>query len=198
MKIRPFVSFNLIFSFIAMTFTGIVLFIVPYGRIAYWNSWTLFGLSKDQYSELHVAFMVVFLIFGLIHIYLNWKAIFGYLRTRTRLVCFMKKEFAAALLLNLFFFAGSLNYIEPFNSYFNMYNSVKNYWTEKLGEPPYGHAELSSLAKLCKKTGIDIDAAQKTLKIRKIKFDKKQTLKKIAEHNNMSPRDVYEIIISKK
>jgi hypothetical protein len=197
MKIRPFVSFNLVFSFVAMTLTGFVLFIVPQGRIAYWCNWKLFGLGKDRYGELHTAFMVLFVFFGLIHIFLNWKAIFGYLRTRTRLVCFLKKEFIAALLLNIFFFVGSLYYLEPFNTYFNFYEDVKEYWAKDLGEPPYGHAEESTLIKFTRKIGVDLNNATKALKKKDIVFNKNQKLKDIAESNDKSPKEIYEIIINK-
>ncbi|MCD6433505.1 MAG: DUF4405 domain-containing protein, partial [Sulfurimonas sp.] len=66
-----------------MSYTGIMLFIVPHGRVAYWADWHLFGLSKGQYGELHTTSMVVFLLFASLHIYYNWKPIVSYMKDKT-------------------------------------------------------------------------------------------------------------------
>ena len=59
-------------SFIGMVFTGVILFVVPPGRIANWTGWTLIGLTKHQWIGLHDWFSVIFIAASVFHIYLNW------------------------------------------------------------------------------------------------------------------------------
>jgi len=49
--LKKVTSLSLGFSFLIMSYTGIILFLVPKGKIAYWVDWHLFGLSKSQYGE---------------------------------------------------------------------------------------------------------------------------------------------------
>ncbi len=48
---RSLIAFMVTWSFAVLTVTGIVLYIVPQGRIAYWTLWSFLGLSKDQWGE---------------------------------------------------------------------------------------------------------------------------------------------------
>ena len=69
---KKIVSLSLIFSFFIMSYTGLGLFIAPHGKVAYWNDWYFWGLSKVDYANLHTTSMVVFVLFGILHIYYNW------------------------------------------------------------------------------------------------------------------------------
>jgi hypothetical protein len=44
---RGFASLLTTFSFIVMSISGILLFIVPQGRIAEWTDWRMLGLTKS-------------------------------------------------------------------------------------------------------------------------------------------------------
>ena len=81
---RKATSLTLGISFLIMSYTGIMLFIVPKGKVAYWVDWHLFGLSKEQYGELHTTSMVVMLIFSGLHIYYNWSAIVNYMKNKSK------------------------------------------------------------------------------------------------------------------
>ena len=47
---RGFTSFTLTLSFILISVSGIVLYIVPSGRVAYWINWKLVGLTRDNWD----------------------------------------------------------------------------------------------------------------------------------------------------
>ena len=79
---RAFVSVLVAFSFILMTITGLVLFIAPACRIARDTSWTVFGFDKDQWIATHVWFSTAFVIASAFHIYLNWKALINYFKSK--------------------------------------------------------------------------------------------------------------------
>ncbi|MFP7753178.1 DUF4405 domain-containing protein [Thermodesulfobacteriota bacterium B35] len=48
MNIRRITSMTMLVSFVLLSVTSIVLYIVPHGRVAYWADWHLWGLSKTQ------------------------------------------------------------------------------------------------------------------------------------------------------
>ena len=63
---------------------------------------------------------------------------------------------------------------------------------EKYGEPPYGHAELSSLKSFVKKVGIDLDEAKKLLSKAGVTITgDQQTIAEIAELNEMTPKELH-------
>ena len=83
---KKITSLTLGFSFLTMSFTGIMLYIVPKGKIAYWADWQMFGLSKGDYGDIHTTSMVVFILFGGFHIYYDWKPIVSYMKDTTKKV----------------------------------------------------------------------------------------------------------------
>jgi hypothetical protein len=128
---RKITSLSLGFSFLIMSFTGIVLYIAPSGRVSRWLDWHLFGLDKIQYQELHTTSMVIFLIFGILHIYYNWKSIVNYMKDSSKKISFTKKEFLIAFILNVLFVIGTLTLIQPFKGFIDLGNNIKNSWGAK-------------------------------------------------------------------
>ncbi|MEN8155102.1 MAG: DUF4405 domain-containing protein, partial [Acidobacteriota bacterium] len=114
---RSFVSFGMLFSFIIMTLTGIVLYITPPGRVAKWVTWTFFGLEKDEWQAVHTIFSYLFLILSIFHIFfMNWKTIKLYIKKKTKKGINRKKELYASIVLTLIFFAGTVIKVPPFQS----------------------------------------------------------------------------------
>jgi len=195
LSLRRFTSLSITFSFFVMTYTGIMLFIVPQGKIAYWTNWELFGLSKTQYGNLHVTFMVLFLIGIILHIYLNWNPIMVYLKNKNREFSLLTKEFILAFSFTLIFILGTLYEVAPFKTFLDFESSVKESWVTDKTIPPYGHAELSSLKSLCKKSYIDLEKAIETLNkngIVGVNANKKVAV--IAQENGLAPSDIYNMI----
>jgi hypothetical protein len=140
----------MLLSFIVLAYTGIMLFLSPQGRVAYWSGWQLLGLNKDQYGQLHTTFMVLFLVGGIWHIILNWKSITNYLKNKSRHAPRPKllvPEFSVALILTLFFLVGTLADLPPFRAFLGAGESIKSFWERREGSPPWGHAEESGLAR---------------------------------------------------
>ena len=195
---RKITSLTLGIAFLIMSYTGIILFLVPQGKIAYWADWHLLGLSKTQYGDLHSTTMVIFLIFASIHIYYNWKPLVSYLKDTAKKISFTKKEFVIALLINIVFVTGTLYSIQPFKAFLGLGDSVKDYWAKEYGEPPYGHAEETKLYVLCKKQNIDLERAKEILNQNKIVFEENQNLLTIAKNNSTSPNKIYNMITTNK
>lgn len=198
-SLRRFTSLTITFSFLIMTYTGILLFIAPKGRVANWTNWKLFGLDKTQYTNLHVTFMVLFIIVSIFHIYLNWKPLMSYFKNKSREFSLLTKEFIFALTINIFFIVGTLYYWAPFEQFLDFEEDVKSSWEKKADKAPYSHAELSTIEEFAKKTGKDATRVMDQLKAKNMQgvaLDK--TIEKIAKENGKSPSQLFEILQSQK
>lgn len=194
-SLRRFTSLCITFSFIIMTYTGIMLFIVPQGKIAYWTNWKIFGLTKTQYGNLHVTFMVLFLVGMALHLYLNYKPLIVYLKNKRREFSLLTKEFILAFGFTLVFLLGTLYEVAPFKTFLDFETDIKASWEEDGGVPPYGHAELSSLKSLCKKSDIDLEKAIATLQEKGFKnIDADARLIDIANANGVAPNIIFNTI----
>jgi hypothetical protein len=191
---KKITSLTLALSFLVMTYTGVMLFLCPHGRVAYWSDWHLLGLSKNQYGDIHTTSMVIFILFGMLHIYYNWKPIVSYLKNRDKKISFTKKEFVIAFLINAIFISGTLLATGPFKLFLDFEEGIKDNWTKTYGEPPYGHAEESKLNVFCKKMDIDLDKAKKILTDHNISFQEDQTLKTIAVNSGTTASFIYALI----
>jgi len=208
MKIRRVISLTVLLSFIMLALSGIMLFLSPQGRVAYWAGWKILGLTKDQYSAIHTTFMVLFLTVGIWHIVLNWRPITGYLKDRSRKIRLITPESAVALGLTLAFLAGPLTGLFPFRQFLDAGEAVKSYWEETVGAPPWGHAEENSLQRFCRGmedyhrlehqelVRIDCEEALVALRNQGLAVEGlDQSLMEIAESNGTTPQLLSGIIL---
>jgi hypothetical protein len=192
MNIRRITSLTGLVSFIFLFITIIVLYIVPQGRVAYWADWRLWGLTKEQWGNIHINIGLLFLLSIFLHIYYNWKALLNYLKNKARQLKVLTREFNAALVLTLVFGIGTYFEVVPFSWVLELNEQFKDKAAVKYGEPPYGHAELSTLKAFAAKTGLDLAPSLTRLKQNNIVFENEnQSLKDIARINDISPRKVY-------
>jgi hypothetical protein len=197
MKLRKITSLTALLSFICMVVTSLILYIVPQGRVAYWADWSLLGLDKTQWGDLHINMGLLFLLSLGLHIYYNWKAILAYLKDKARRMRVFTPDFNAALVLTLAILGGTLLAVPPFNWPLALNAHFKDVAAAKYGEPPYGHAELSPLRQLARRTDLDLPAAVAALKAAGIRFDSEQaTLQDIARQNSRAPQAIFQIMQS--
>jgi len=192
MIIRRTVSLTLLISLLPLVLTSVILYIVPEGRVAYWSDWTMLGLSKSQWGDIHINLGWLFLIAGLVHLYLNWKPVVTYMKSKAREVKIFTLEFNIGLLLTLFFIVGTLMEIPPLSTILDFGTSFKEAASAKYGEPPYGHAELSSLKTLARRTGLDLAKIKTELLAAGVKYkDEEQTVLEVAKGNHLTPKEVW-------
>jgi hypothetical protein len=207
MKIRRVISLTMFLGFAVMVYTGLMLFLTPHGRVAYWNSWRLAGLSKDQYAQLHTTFMIVFIVAGVWHLVLNWGAIKTYLKTRARKWRLFTAEFNVALVLVLLFAVGTLTLLPPWSTLLAWQSSIKDYWERRDGSPPWGHAEENTLARFTRGlvdwerldrgrlVSLSVEEASVALRAAGLVVeDGKQRLIDIAAANDTTPGRLMEIL----
>ena len=195
MNIRKITSLTMLISFVLCILTSVILYIVPHGRVVDWSNWQLWGLSKAQWSELHLNLGNLLLLAGFLHIYYNWKPITVYLKNKSKQMKVFTVNFNIALILTLIVGFGTYFQIPPMSTIINIGESIKDSAGIKHGEPPYGHAELSSLKTFTKKVDLDLSKSIALLRQANIQFENEtQTINDIAKENNLTPKQLYDII----
>lgn len=185
-------SLTAFLSLFFILLTSGVLFIVPHGRVAYWADWKLWSLSKDQWTAIHINAGILFLVAVVVHTCFNWKNISLYMKDKRRHLRIFTRDFNIALLLTLLFVAGTQFGLPPFATIIDINNHIKDGAAHKYGEPPYGHAELSSLKVFARHMDIHLDRALQGLKAAgySVKSDS-QSLKEVALANHVPPQRIY-------
>ena len=195
---RSLTSLLALAGFLMLVVTGIMVYIAPQGRIAYWVDWRFGGLTKTHWGNIHIIAGLLFMVAGSFHIYFNWKPLLNYLKGRMAAGVHRRRELVVTVALTVALVAGSIAGVPPLRYVFDLNDYVKEAWVKTPNHiPPFGHAELLSLAEFTRKMRIDLDAATEQLRAAGMVIDgSDQTLAAIAEANRTSPRFLFEIIKS--
>ncbi|MEZ4598613.1 MAG: DUF4405 domain-containing protein [Syntrophotaleaceae bacterium] len=189
---RRIASLTAFLSMFFILLTSTVLFIVPQGRVAYWADWKLWGLSKDDWTAIHINSGILFLAALVIHTFYNWNSITLYLRNKRRQVKIFTVDFNLALALTLLFVAGTQFVIPPFSTIIDINTRIKEAAVRKYGDPPYGHAELSTLRDFSRHMDLDLERALRGLAEAGYTVESDlRPLKEIALANGVAPQEIY-------
>ena len=193
---RAFISLCSLVSFILLCFTGVILYLEPHGRVAYWTKWHFLNLEKDQWGNIHIYSGLLFLVTGGFHIYYNWKPLMKYLSGKIESALRYKRELLISIIIFIWITVSGIWSLPPLVYVSDMGELIKNSWVKSPElEPPFGHAELVSLQTFCKKQRIPLDQAMLALRDAGFTVDSpKSTLSEIAESKRTSGMGVYEVI----
>lgn len=194
---RAFFSVLTALSFIGMAFTGVILFVVPPGRIANWTGWTLLGLTKHQWIGLHDWFSIIFVVASVFHVYLNWKLFVSYFKSKVSKAFALRIEWALALVICGVVFLGTLGDITPFSSLLVWNENIKHSWDSPQQRAPIPHAELLTLTELAEQVrDVDLETMLANLKARGIEVESPDiVLGQLAGAYNMTPARLYDIAL---
>ncbi|MBK1733067.1 DUF4405 domain-containing protein [Thiococcus pfennigii] len=196
LSLRSVIAFLVTWSFLVLTDTGLVLYVLPHGRVAYWTHWSLLGLDKDQWAGVHMMFGGLFIVTGALHLYFNWKPFTRYLAERIGAHMRPSRELFASLGLALAILVLAIRDLPPVSWVFDLNATLKAAWvTDPTLEPPYGHAEESTLAGLARRLRLDLPKAEAALDAAGLAVRGPQdTLEQIARRNATTPMAVYALI----
>jgi len=193
---RGFTSVTIALCFTALAITGAVLFITPPGRVAHWTGWRLFGLTKDGWSAVHIWFALSFLIASGFHIWLNWRPLLSYFKSRVTRHLALRREWALALVLCTAVFAGTLVEIPPFSSLMSLNDGLKNSWEKSSERAPIPQAELLSLHELASQVGVGLETMMANLKAGAIVVESPESVVgDLAHAHHLTPIQLYNIAI---
>ena len=192
MKLRKVTSLTAFLAFFFLALTSVVLYVVPQGRVAYWADWRFLGLSKTDWGNIHINLGLLLLLSILLHVYYNWKPIVSYLKNKSRQIKVITPEFNVAFVLTLVFIVGTYFILPPFSWVLDLNETLKVSGARKYGEPPYGHAELSSLKTFARKTGLDLQQSLQKLRSTGYRVDHvNQSLSELGRINKTPPQQIY-------
>lgn len=189
---RSFISINTFLFFIMMVLSGAAAYIKPEGSVASWHSWSLWGLDKGGWEELHTLTGIFFLFFSLIHIVLNWKMLCQYLKQRK----FFSYELVMSFLVLFFVSGSSILHIPPLSLLMDAGDHLSDSWADS-GTPPFDRAERLTLQELCEhpEVGIKVEIALQRLEHSGITTaNADSTLENLAGESGKSPAELYQII----
>ncbi len=198
---RAFISFGLTYMMLILFVSGIILYVSPPGRYAHWVIWRLWGMTKEEWQAVHTVFSFSFIILSVFHLFsANWKAFVYYIRSKTKNGFNKKNEFVFSTLLILMVFLGTFFSVPPFSSVMDLGEDLTNSWetTEKIAPVP--HAELLTLAELAVQMKVDsVQMLTRKLMNHQILYidTHTQTLQEIADANETTPMEIYEILAKK-
>jgi hypothetical protein len=183
-----------LFSFIYLAFSGIVMYFTPAGRIAYWADWRIFGMNKTMYNQTHITISMLFLVLMVLHLWLNWKPLLSYMKNRSGRLVIFTKETILGFILAVLVVWGTLALVPPFGNILFALDDIKEDYEYSLGNPPYPHAELTTMAAFIKRMKFDEVKAIEILNAEGIKYTMEENLKTIANNNNTDPAHIYALL----
>ncbi|TWI76738.1 uncharacterized protein DUF4405 [Desulfobotulus alkaliphilus] len=194
-SIKKWTSLTLCFTFAIAAFSGIILAIMPHGRQIHWMGWQLMGVEREGWQALHVAFSLLILLAGVLHLLAyNWKLFVSYFKNREK-KWGLSREFYGASLVTLIFLVSSVTFTPPVSWLMNGVDHVKEAWVTEDNKPPFPRADSMSLADVCRMEGLSLEQAVEKIRAKGLEFRRpEQTLGSIARANGLSARDVYLVI----
>jgi ABC-type Fe3+-siderophore transport system permease subunit len=113
-------------GFVTMMLSGLVLFIVPSGRIARMIEWSFAGLSREDWISVHIAFAILFVVIGVIHLGFNWRAMRHHLATRLADGVRVRPELVVGLVLSAVLLTAAVERWPPFDYLFELHKAAKS------------------------------------------------------------------------
>jgi hypothetical protein len=196
-KWRAFTSVATAVSFLAVSLSGIVLFVTPTGRVAHWTGWTMLSLTKDQWGSLHIWFGLIFLVAGVCHTAFNWRVLVAYFRSKARQASAFKPEWVLVLLILVLVSAGTLLELPPFASLIALNESIKDSWEVPGQQAPIPHAELMTLQEIAAKVdGADADAMVESLREAGVTIESPHAIiGDLAKQQHKTPSEIYVLAV---
>lgn len=131
---RALTALLMLFGSAVLAVSGVILFVVPRGRTAHALDWSVLGLTKDNWEDVHIAFAVLFLAAAVVHVWLNRKPLLHYLherlaRGRERLApCGVTLELLAAAGLSVVLLILAVYDVPPVSFLSDLQHSAKDLW----------------------------------------------------------------------
>lgn len=195
---KSFVSFSLVWSFLFIFISGIVLYIAPSGKISNWTNWTLAGFSKAEWQSVHTIFSYTFVVLSFFHlVMLNWRVFLSYWTAKAVSGISRRKELFYSVVLTVVVFLGTYFQVQPFKAVMDFGEWTTESWESNEKVPPIPHAEILTIRELSDKY-INMPADSILQRIRQKGFVADsigQTLGSIGLTNKRSPAEIYAAIL---
>lgn len=193
---QSFISIALLFAFILMLISGVILYIAPEGSLSRWIGWDILNLTKKQWEHQHTIFSYLFIVFSVLHIFkINWGLLISYFQFEKKSFIYFK-EIAIALVIVLFVFIGTLFNWKPFSSVINWGSNISDNYGVGVDYPNVSDAEKLSLYNFAT-TVFQISYSDFKAYTKEYEFtelDKNSTVLEFCKQNDITPEELYKKI----
>ena len=196
-KLKPFVSFLTVFSFLLLAFSGFILYIRPEGSLARWIGWQAIGLDKSGWEGVHIIFCALFVLAGLTHLVLNFKAIMLYLTSGIDNSRRNLPDMVVAAVVVVALLLTAVGKLPPSSWLMKGRVAFKNNPRALKVEMPAPDFEKRSLRETTEQLGRSLESVVQDLERQGLKgVSLDITLEKLARQNQLSPQEIYLLLIN--
>jgi len=200
-KFKKYISLFLFYTLLIGMVSGVILYIAPHGKVATYLNWTVIGLDKHQWADLHTVFGFIMLIAGFIHLYFNWRPFVGYVKSKASSL--VSRQFFITTVLTILVIAGTIYKIPPFGTIVDIGGNFKDSWEQDIRKDPEASKQIGGYGRM------SLQEVQKNLKLsdtqmsqiltkHDIKNDMEQKVRDIALQKDLSPSKIYELFEEKQ
>ena len=196
-KTKSFATFTVAWVFLILTFSGVILYFTPSGRIANWTSWTLLGLLKEEWQGLHNLFAILFILFIILHLFFNWKVLMSYFKSKAVEGIRLKRELALSTAIMAIFCVIALWQVQPFWKIMDWREDIKH--SERGAEilPPPTLIQDMTITEIAVLLNIPADEMLRRIKEKEYVINNIDvTFIALAEQNNTTPEKLSNDIMS--
>jgi len=199
---RGFASLASGFAFVTMIVSGVVLYIAPRGRVANWTDWTVLGLSKEEWSSLHMAAGILFLAVIALHIFFNWRVLVNYVCSRPARPRARLRELLAACVLTVVVISGTITGFQPFSTVQTINAAIKDYWekdaTDRVTRAPSTWVQEANLPSFAAWAGVSFAEMMRAFEEAGYPIvDPLMSISELASHHNVSPEALFALARSR-
>lgn len=193
---RAFTTLITALAFLVLAFSGAILYSAPRGRVANWTGWSVLGLEKEQWSEVHILSALLVLVAIGFHLYFNWKPLCSYLKSKSTQLGMRLRELAAACAVTLIVVAGTIWGIPPFGTVVEIHERIQDAWEPAAGEvgrAPSTIVQELSVREFTQRMGLSPEQMRKALAAEGIDLTDPETpIDELARQHGTSLQRIYE------
>jgi len=190
-RFRRFTSFTILFAFLVVAYSGVVMYFRPEGSIARWVGWSYLGMDKKGWESIHTLSIIVFLVFVIIHLFYNWKVLLYNLIRRKGQVS-GAKEFITAFIVVGFVVISAILRLNPLWKVIDVRNSIKQGIYVIKVQPPVLDADEKTITEISAILNIHLDEMLKIITEKGyLCSDTSAKLGNVAKQNKVSPEQLF-------
>lgn len=130
---RSFVSYAILVLFVAVALSGLLLFFLPIRTLS--GPTAFLGIPLSRWSDIHIVSSLLFIVFGIWHIVLNFKALVCYIRKGASCELTIKRDVVFAILLICLILTLTGLRVPPFSYIADFSRKVRSSSVSKPNEP---------------------------------------------------------------
>jgi len=195
---QVFISFLLLFVFLGLVLSGVVLYVAPEGSLARWIDWDVLGLGKKEWESLHTVLSFLFLVASLLHIlWINGALLLYYFADSSS----ARKpiELVVSILVFLLILAFTVSPFRPFNVLYDGGNRLSDSWGEEVVRPDLAEAARLPFRDVLAYMVHPLSAKEAQMQVQAsgILVDNCELqFYEIAKDNDMSPEELYRKLLT--